>query len=85
MYDTFYDSPHGLRNDRNWSSAYDICLLADECMKIPLFRQVVSSCYYETRALGNSHAYRNFSERRLTYYRWETTNKLLGCFDGLIG
>ena len=28
---------------------------------------------------------RNFNERKLTHYYWETTNKLLGCLDGLIG
>ena len=27
MYDTFYDSPHGLRNDRNFSTAFDVALL----------------------------------------------------------
>ena len=35
--------------------------------------------------MGNQAAYRNFSERKLTYYRWETTNKLLGVFGGLYG
>ena len=34
MNDTFYDSPHGLKNERNFASAYDICLLVTECMKI---------------------------------------------------
>lgn len=34
MYDTFYDSPHGLRNERNFSTAYDVSLLTQECMKI---------------------------------------------------
>ena len=27
MLDTFYDSPHGLRNERNFSTTYDVCLL----------------------------------------------------------
>ena len=54
-------------------------------MQIPIFWEVVSTPYYETRALGNTAAFRNFSERKLTYYRWETTNKLLGCFQGLYG
>lgn len=34
MMDSFYDSPHGLKNVRNFSSAYDVCLLVTECMKI---------------------------------------------------
>ena len=53
MFDTFYDSPHGLRNERNFSTAYDVALLVHECMKIPLFRQVVGTGYTETRSLGN--------------------------------
>ena len=85
MYDTFYDSPHGLRNERNFSTAYDVALLVNECMKIPLFRQVVGTGYTETRSLGNQAAMRNFNERKLTQYRWESTNKLLGCLDGLLG
>ena len=54
MNDTFYDSPHGLRNERNFSTAYDVAILVEKCMKIPAFWQVVSTSYQETRALGNS-------------------------------
>lgn len=59
MCDTFYDSPHGLKNARNFSTAYDICLLVQECMKIPKFWEVVYTPYYETKAMGNEHAVRN--------------------------
>lgn len=48
MYETYYDSPHGLKNERNFSSAYDTCLLANECMKNPTFREVVNKKYYDT-------------------------------------
>jgi D-alanyl-D-alanine carboxypeptidase (penicillin-binding protein 5/6) len=85
MYDTFYDSPHGLKNDRNFSSAYDICLLANECMKNKLFREVVGTNFYQTRAFGNQAAFRNGNDRKNSYYYWENTNKLLGCMGGLIG
>jgi len=85
MHDSHYDSPHGLRNDRNFSSAYDVSLLAYECMNIPIFRTVVGTAFTETRSLGNQASMRNYNERKLTHYRWESTNKLLGCLDGLIG
>jgi hypothetical protein len=52
MRDTFFDSPHGLKNERNYSSAYDICLMVAQCMRIPYFRTVVSTPFYETRSLG---------------------------------
>ena len=55
-------------------------------MKIPFFWDVVSTPYFETKALGNEHAARNGHEnRRNTFYQWETTNKLLGHFNGLYG
>ena len=77
MYDTYYDSPHGLSNERNFSTAYDICLLTNECMRIPIYRTVVNTRVYETKAIkANGHQ---------SKYKWETTNRLLGIFDGLIG
>jgi serine-type D-Ala-D-Ala carboxypeptidase (penicillin-binding protein 5/6) len=59
MMDSFYDSPHGLKNVRNFSSAYDVCLLVTECMKIKKFWDVVSTPYLATRAVGNEAASRN--------------------------
>ena len=85
MNDTFYDSPHGLRNQRNFSTAYDVALLVAECMKIEAFWEVVSTPFHSTKALGNQAACRNHSERKQTHYRWESTNKLLGVMDGLYG
>lgn len=86
MYDTFYDSPHGLKNNRNFSTAYDVCLLVAECMKMPKFWEVVSTPYFTTRAVGNEHAARNGNGlKKGTYYDWESTNKLLGCLNGLYG
>ena len=43
MLDTFFDSPHGLKNDRNYSTAYDVCLMCQECMKLPIFKTVVAA------------------------------------------
>lgn len=68
MSDSFYDSPHGLKNNRNFATAYDICHLVTECMKIPIFWKVVSTPYYETRAYGNDAADRNYNGSRKTIY-----------------
>lgn len=69
MGDTFYDSPHGLKNNRNFATAYDICQLVTECMKIPIFWEVVSTPYYETRAYGNDAESRTFNDnKRKTLY-----------------
>ena len=60
MYDTFYDSPHGLRNDRNFSCAFDVALLTQECMKIQVFRQVVATRIYECKAKGDDNVKKDF-------------------------
>ena len=85
MYDTFYDSPHGLSNKRNFSTAYDVCKLAQECMKIPVFRQVVATRIFEAKALNGVTNAKNISCKQPTRYKWESTNRLLGCMEGLIG
>ena len=48
--DTYYDSPHGLMNRNNYSTAFDICHLINECMKNPIFREVVGTATYETKS-----------------------------------
>lgn len=47
MKGTFYDSPHGLINWCNRSTAYDIAKLSSAAMKNPKFRQIVSTKYYK--------------------------------------
>ena len=48
MSNTFYDSPHGLMNKANYSSAEDMALLVQECMKYDPFRKVVNTREYST-------------------------------------
>lgn len=78
MHNTYYDSPHGLMNKHNYSTAHDVVLLADKCMQNEIFREVVNTRYHETLALASRR-------EKLTKYRWENTNKLLGVYDGIIG
>ncbi len=68
MNSTQFDSPHGLMNKNNFSTAKDILLMSLACMKIPRFRKVVNTKYYCTRAYNNQKS----------LYNWENTNKLLG-------
>ena len=76
---TFYDSPHGLMNKNNWSTAEDQTILISECMKNEQFRKVVGTKTFETTAHGGTKldAYTN--------YIWNNSNKLLGKMDGLLG
>jgi serine-type D-Ala-D-Ala carboxypeptidase (penicillin-binding protein 5/6) len=77
MKNTLYDSPHGLMNKSNYSSAEDQAILVAECMKIVPFRRIVNTEVYETKPINNS--------KNPHLYRWENTNKLLGVMEGIIG
>lgn len=79
MTSTNYDSPHGLMNSSNYSTAEDQAILVKEVMSLEPFRRVVGTSYFETRAIMSR------DKLNLTYYRWESTNKLLDVMPGLIG
>ena len=74
MFSSSFDSPHGLMNKYNYSTAYDVCLLTSHCMKIPLFREVVKTLEYSAT-----------SKKSDIEYLWENTNKLLGTVPGFVG
>jgi len=63
---TLFKNPHGLHHPEHCSSAYDLALMAQYAMQLPLFRQVVSSQSYRKPATG-SHRERV----------WKQTNRLL--------
>ena len=46
MNNTNYDSPHGLMNKNNYSTAEDQAILISECMKNEAFRKVVGTKIY---------------------------------------
>ena len=46
LMNSFFDSPHGLMNPQNVSTAYDMARLSSICMQIPLFRQIVATKNY---------------------------------------
>ena len=43
MSSTFFDSPHGLMNIQNFSTAYDMAKLSAVCMKNEYFRRIVAT------------------------------------------
>lgn len=47
MTSTYFDSPHGLMNIQNISTAHDMSKLSAICMKNEHFRKIVSTKYYE--------------------------------------
>lgn len=65
MNNTVFDSPHGLQNNLSVSTAYDMAILSQQCMKNEVFAEVVRTPFYEV-------------ETELMQYEWQNTNRLLG-------
>ena len=80
MTHSHYDSPHGLMNKSNYSTAEDQAILVAEVMKLEPFRKIVNTREYKTKALNGLEGRKNVTE-----YTWTNTNKLLGKMDGLLG
>jgi D-alanyl-D-alanine carboxypeptidase len=78
MQNTVFDSPHGLQNNANVSTAYDMAVLTQACMRIPEFRKIVKTTVIEV-------------ETKCNVYEWCNTNMLLGgseefeAFKGTLG
>ena len=83
MYNTNYDSPHGLVNKNNYSTADDIAILISECMKLEKYRQVVG-----TKEMRVTVSNAKGDKRQ---YFWQNSNKLLGTgdqsekYEGILG
>ena len=66
---TFYDSPHGLSNKQNVSSALDVSKLSTIGMQSKKFREVVGTKFYNVKKNTNGNK-RN--------YKWFNTHLMLG-------
>ena len=64
---TVFDSPHGLANSVNVSTAYEMAILSNHCMQNEVFCEGVKTPFYEV-------------DTELAQYEWQNTNRLLG-FD----
>lgn len=51
LLNTFFDSPHGLMNPQNVSTAYDMARLTSICMQFPIFRRIVGTKTFECRGM----------------------------------
>jgi len=66
---SFFDSPHGLSNVNNKSTALDICRLSTAAMKFPEFREIVNTKYMSVK--------KNTNGNKKTY-KWYNTHLMLG-------
>ena len=81
---TFFNSPHGLSNPTNTSTAFDLAKLTRHCMKHAKFREIVRTRTYTCRAVSQDpKAIPQDPNVRVTTYYWENTNKML--HKGFVG
>ena len=66
---TQYDSPHGLSNKQNYSSAIDVSRLSTVAMTKQKFRDIVSTKFFNVKKNTNGNR-RN--------YKWYNTHLMLG-------
>lgn len=84
---TFFDSPHGMMNRFNTSSAADIGRLSSIALSNPIFAKIVKTKRYKcySHKPSNFESLSTSSEFIPRLYWWENTNKLLwrGGYSGL--
>jgi len=66
---SFYDSPHGLSNTQNKSSALDVSKLSTKCMQLKKFREVVCTKFFNIKKGTNGNR---------KSYKWCNTHLMLG-------
>ncbi len=72
LYNSHFESPHGLDSDEHYTTAYELALLSDYALKNPTFFNIVSTKSYTVTINGSS---KNISN----------TNELLGNLLGVYG
>jgi len=77
MKNTFFENPHGLDDDtKNYSSAYDMALLARYAYKNKIYRQIISTKKYVAKSSIKSYVW---------YNRMSLLSKYKNCVGGKNG
>lgn len=68
MNNTVFNNPHGLDEEtKNYSTAYDLCLLYSYAYKYPIFKSIVGTKYYNTNSSLKSYSWKNRNELLFNY------------------
>ena len=65
MVNSNFDSPHGLMNIQNVSTAYDMARLAAKAMQNPIFRKIVATKTYTCKPLRRAEISKKFNQQEL--------------------
>ena len=73
MHNTIFHNPHGLdENTQNYSTAYDMALLSSYASKIPFYREVTSTKYYQAKTELKAFSWTNRNKMVFTYPNFTT-------------
>lgn len=72
LVNSHFVTPHGLDQNGHYTTAYELACMADYALKIPKFREIVSTKTYTVTINGRAKTITN-------------TNELLGSLDGVYG
>lgn len=73
MNNTIFHNPHGLdENTQNYSTAYDMAILSSYASKIPLYREVTNTKYYNVQTEIKAYAWTNRNKLIFTYPNFTT-------------
>lgn len=72
LVNSHFVTPHGLDQNGHYTTAYELACMADYALKIPKFREIVSTKTYTVTINGKAKTVTN-------------TNELLGSLDGVYG
>lgn len=69
--DTNFVTPNGLPDDRHYTSAYDLCLIAATALQNETFRQIVGTTYHKTES---GDVTRTLKNKNKTLWQYEGGN-----------
>ena len=73
MNNTVFNNPHGLDEEtKNYSTAYDMAILSSYASKIPLYREITKTKYYDTKTNIKAYSWTNRNKMVFTYPYFET-------------
>ena len=66
--DTHFTNPHGLQDPNHYTTAYDIYLIFDQCLKDPYLKQIMTATSHISHIYGADGSVRDYEVVPTNYY-----------------
>lgn len=71
---THFVNPHGLHNEQHYTTAYDLYLIMNACLKNDTFQEIIGLTQYEANVTGTDGQVRQLEWKPTNYYSAGLTN-----------